>query len=75
MDVGTPGVAARELAAAVVAFADRAAQRRGGQAVPSADVEQVAVVVMQHPGHRRVAGEGFRGRGADGRAVVEVTAS
>src|SRR5580700_4619958 len=75
MDVGAPGVAAGELAAALVAFADGAAQRRGGQAVPPADVEQVAVVIVQHPGDRRVTGEGLRGGGADSRAVVEVAAS
>jgi hypothetical protein len=40
----------------------------------AAPVEQGAVVVMQHPGHRRVAGEGLRGGGADGRALVEVAA-
>jgi hypothetical protein len=43
--------------------------------VPPADVEQVAVVIVQHPGDRRVAGEGLRGGGADSRAVVEVAAS
>jgi hypothetical protein len=40
-----------------------------------ADVEQVAVVIVQHPGDRRVAGEGLRGGGADGRAILEVAAS
>src|SRR6185437_5053002 len=62
VDVGAPGPAAREPAAALVAFADGAAQRGGGTAVPAADVEQGAVVVVQHPGHRRVAGQGPGGR-------------
>ena len=74
VDVGAAGVAAGVLAAAVVAFADGAAQRGGGAAVPPAGVEQGAVVVVQHPGHGGVAGDGAGGGGADGRAVVEVAA-
>ena len=49
VDVGAPGVAAGELAPVLVTFADGAAQRGGGAAVAAADVEQGAVVVVQHP--------------------------
>ena len=74
VDVGAAGVAAGVLAAVLVAFADGAAQGGGGAAVPPAGVEQGAVVVVQHPGHGGVAGDGAGGGGADGGAVVEVAA-
>src|SRR5260370_20901392 len=74
VDVGAAGVAAGVLGAALVALADGAAQRGGGLAVPAPGVEQGAVVVVQHPGHGGVAGQGPRGGRADGGGVVEVAA-
>src|SRR6185437_12264598 len=74
VDVGAAGVAAGEPAPVPVALAGRAAQRRGGPAVPAADVEQGAVVVVQHLADRRRAGDPLGGGGAERGAVFEVAA-
>src|ERR1700723_3546018 len=75
MQVGTPGVAARKPAPVLVPIGDGAALRRGRLAVAAADVEQGAVVVVEHPADRRGAGDPLGGGGADGGAVFEVAAA
>jgi hypothetical protein len=74
VDVGAPGAAAGVLAAALVALADRAAQRGRRLAMASADIQEGAVVIVQHPGHGGMAGDGLGGGGAEGGPVVEVAA-
>ena len=68
-------VAAAGKAAALVARGEQAAQRRGDDARLAADVERLAVLVLDERDDAGVAGEAARGFGGDGGAVLDLAAA
>src|SRR5689334_25195435 len=72
VQVDYAGFTAREPAPAAIAFPSRLAQRLVRAAPPTAQVQDPAAVVVDHPGQRGSAGEHLRGGDADRRAVLDV---
>jgi hypothetical protein len=76
VDVEPIGIdASREGAAATVAFVDGAAKAGGDKTVPSADVDDLSLLVMQQRRQDRVTRQSAGSSWADRGAVVEVSAS